>query len=334
MKLDKHFHKTIRNWYELHGRKNLPWRCTSDAYAIYISEVMLQQTQVKTVLARYYFPFLEKFPTLQALASAPLQDVLKAWEGLGYYSRARNLHRAAQLYGITLPQSVDELIALPGIGRNTAHAIAAFAYHQNVAVMEANVKRVLHRLFALPTMSDALLWQRAGELVDPENPYIYNQAMMDIGASICTITSPACAICPLNAQCLGKHNPLAYPVKRVKKTVPVKHKRIVVFENNGRFMVLPRSGRLLGGLYGFAQFDAREVVTLSGDVIDNLLTLLGEIEQVYSHFRLNASVYHVHYAKEVSDLSNWYELQEIVKLPLSKVDLKVLELLKTTYESA
>ncbi|MBY0354265.1 MAG: hypothetical protein K2Q12_00885, partial [Rickettsiales bacterium] len=139
-------HQTIHDWYAAHGRHSLPWRLTRDPYAIYVSEIMLQQTQVATVLTRFYHPFLARFPTLQSLADASQEEVLKAWEGLGYYSRARNLHQAAKICAPTLPTTVEGLLELPGIGRNTAHAIAAFAYHQPVAVMEANVKRVLHRL--------------------------------------------------------------------------------------------------------------------------------------------------------------------------------------------
>ena len=136
-------HKAIQEWYATHGRKDLPWRNTKEPYHIYISEIMLQQTQVSTVLARYYFPFLKKFPTLSVLAKAPEVEVLKAWEGLGYYQRARNLHKAAKITAPQLPHTLEGLLALPGIGQNTAHAILAFAHHKPVPVLEANVKRVI-----------------------------------------------------------------------------------------------------------------------------------------------------------------------------------------------
>ena len=134
----KKTHKQIQNWYALHGRRELPWRTTDDPYHIYLSEVMLQQTQVKTVLERYYFPFLKKFPTLKVLGDAHLDDVLKMWEGLGYYNRARNLHKTASLV-TSLPTDVEELIKLPGIGKNTAHALSVFAFKKAVPVMEALV---------------------------------------------------------------------------------------------------------------------------------------------------------------------------------------------------
>ncbi|MCF6207297.1 MAG: A/G-specific adenine glycosylase, partial [Sulfurovum sp.] len=163
-------HRQIREWYAKNGRHDLPWRTTDDPYRIYLSEVMLQQTQVKTVLERFYFPFLEKFPTLKALGSAPLDEVLKAWEGLGYYNRAKNLHKTAQLLiqkgqvqGIapTMPENIDSLVKLPGIGKNTAHAIAAFAFNKPVPVMEANVRRILCRIHRIKTPNDKKIWELA-----------------------------------------------------------------------------------------------------------------------------------------------------------------------------
>src|SRR5471030_2980369 len=170
------FHQHLHQWYNLHGRKQLPWRTTDDPYAIYISEIMLQQTQVKTVLERYYFPFLQRFPTLAALTAAPQDDVLNAWQGLGYYNRALNLHKAAKRCGEQLPGTAEALMSLPGIGRNTAHAIAAFGYRQPVTVMEANVRRVLSRIFALSCPDEKTLWDKAGALLDKGNPFDYNQA--------------------------------------------------------------------------------------------------------------------------------------------------------------
>jgi A/G-specific adenine glycosylase len=328
MKPSPHFHTAIRAWYAAHGRAELPWRRTSDAYAIYISEVMLQQTQVQTVLARYYFPFLIRFPTLQALAEADVEEVLKAWEGLGYYTRARNLHRAAQIAAPALPDSVEALMALPGIGRNTAHAICAFAYHQPVAIMEANVKRVLHRLTAHTQMSDKELWVLADALMDRAHPYDYNQAIMDIGATICTPTSPACGICPLMDACAGRGDPLAYPQKRVKKVIPVRLKRILVCEVNKRFFATPRTGALLGGLYGFPEYEREGEMLFQGKPCEGVLTLLGEIEQTYSHFRLKAQVYHKSGdLADMTDIRDWHTREEMALLPLSGADHKVLRLL-------
>ena len=153
-------HQNIKRWYKNYGRNDLPWRTTNDPYHVYLSEVMLQQTQVKTVLERYYFPFLKRFPTLKALGDAPLDNVLKMWEGLGYYNRAKNLHKTATLID-ELPSEIDKLIKLPGIGKNTAHAVAAFAFNKPVPIMEANVKRILCRLHTLKTPTDKVLWEIA-----------------------------------------------------------------------------------------------------------------------------------------------------------------------------
>jgi len=207
----KKTHQKIQQWYRSNGRLDLPWRTTEDPYHIYLSEVMLQQTQVSTVLERFYFPFLKRFPNLETLAAAPLDDVLKLWEGLGYYNRAKNLHKSAgllskgQAQGIapTLPESIEKLLTLPGIGKNTAHAIAAFAFRQPVPIMEANVKRILCRLHKLESPTDKTLWEIAYQMVDRENPFDYNQAMMDIGATLCTVKAPECERCPLSDICQG-----------------------------------------------------------------------------------------------------------------------------------
>ena len=219
-------HQNIQKWYQENGRHDLPWRNTDEIYYIYLSEVMLQQTQVKTVLERYYIPFIERFPSLKHLGEAPLDDVLKMWEGLGYYNRAKNLHKTASLID-TLPNEIDELIKLPGIGKNTAHAIAAFAFRQPVPVMEANVKRILCRLHKIKSPHDKELWKLAYDLVDKANPFDYKQAMMDIGATICLPKNPKCEICPLNDLCKGKEEPALYPEKK-KKSIPTREKNIIV----------------------------------------------------------------------------------------------------------
>lgn len=330
------FHKRLHRWYVSYGRKDLPWRNTDDAYAIYVSEVMLQQTQVKTVLERYYFQFLTRFPTLAHLAKAKEQDVLSAWQGLGYYSRARNLHNAAQqmcdsgfgiqdsgkekrqfLYNPNPKTLIPELLSLPGIGRNTAHAIAAFAYHQPVAVMEANVKRVLCRIFALKTPTDPELWDKAAELLDAKNPFDYNQAMMDIGALICTKRNPKCSECPAENICAGTSAPEQFPAKKQKKAVPVRQKIIVIKQNGkGEYFATPRTTQFLNGLYHFEEYSLPPAV---GGVY------LGAIRQQYSHFTLEADVYRLQVAK--SSGKGWYSLQQLKKLPVSMAEKKILEML-------
>ena len=312
------FHRNLHEWYEAHGRKDLPWRNTQDAYAIYLSEIMLQQTQVKTVLERYYFQFLERFPTLSHLARAKREDVLKAWQGLGYYNRAINLHETAKRCSGTLPSSPETLAALPGIGRNTAHAVAAFAYNKPVAVMEANVKRVLSRIFALELPQEKDLWQKAGALLDKNSPFNYNQAMMDIGSLVCTKRSPKCGECPAAVICTGKTSPESYPAAKQKKTVPVRRKNIFVLRNAERkYFASPRTSRFLNGLYHFVEKE---------DGRTPRAKYLGDIRQQYSHFTLEAKAYLLE-----SDAvgKHWHTLSQLKKLPFSMAERKILRLIES-----
>ncbi|NBX02669.1 MAG: A/G-specific adenine glycosylase [Alphaproteobacteria bacterium] len=329
-------HQSLARWYAAHGRKDLPWRNTDDAYAIYLSEVMLQQTQVKTVLERFYFPFLTKFPTLKKLAAAPQDDVLRAWQGLGYYSRAINLHKAAKACKGKLPKTVGELVALPGIGRNTAHAICAFAYHAPVPVMEANLKRVLARIFAMEQLNEKELWAHAEDILDRKNPFDYNQAMMDIGATVCTKRSPKCSQCPAEKICAGKETPEKYPASRAKKTEKIRKKRIFILINDKKqIYATPRKTRFLGGLYHF--------IEMPDDAPTKGAKKLGDVRQVYSHFTLEAEVYLCH--PELAegslrcldsarhDKKNWHGGNALAALPFSAAEQKILALLNSYLSS-
>ena len=323
----KKFHAALHQWYEKHGRKSLPWRRTRDAYAIYLSETMLQQTQVKTVLERFYQPFLDRFPTLRSLADAPQEDVLRAWQGLGYYSRALNLQRAAQQCGGKLPKTVEGLVQLPGIGRNTAHAIAAFAYHLPVPVMEANVRRVLCRIFALGTPTEQQLWEYAHSLLDKDAPFDYNQAMMDIGATICTKRSPDCAACPAAVICEGKSSPSSYPAPKAGKATPVRKKRIVVFANaRGQIYATARKTRFLGGLYHFIELPEKTAKATLGSrsyALDEA-NRIGFIRQAYSHFILEADV---HLVTAQGAGKDWHGHNALTSLPFSSAEQKILQLI-------
>jgi A/G-specific adenine glycosylase len=309
--------QSLLHWYDKNGRHDLPWRMTNDPYPIYISEIMLQQTQVKTVLERFYFPFLERFPTLEDLSGAELDDVLKMWEGLGYYTRARNLHASARVCKGNLPTNAHELMQLPGIGRSTAHAIAAFAYKEPLPIMDANVKRILHRYFVLEARDDKKLWNYAYTLFDSLHPYEYNQAMMDLGSLICVSKKPLCEVCPLEQTCQGKHSPLSYPLPKIKVIKPIRKRIIVVFQNDRKFALYQRRERFLHGLWAFAQYEDHEKV--QGE-------LLGHITQHYSHFTLEADVYRG-MSDSVSEEFEWFEREEISTLSLSGADHKVLSLL-------
>lgn len=316
------FREQLRGWYQAHGRHNLPWRQTTDPYAIWISEVMLQQTQVSTVLERFYHPFLKSFPTLQHLAAAPREKVLKAWEGLGYYRRAGFLHEAAKRAHNGLPDDVTALTDLPGIGRNTAHAILAFAHHKPVAILEANVKRIVARIFALATPSDQQLWAGAETLLDAKHPFDYNQSMMDLGSLVCTPKVPDCPACPANTICLGQSNPEAYPAPKPKKKSPTRQVDILVTEDaSGRLYLEQRSDALLGGLYGFPQDTGGKG------------TVLGHITHIYTHFRLEGRVLHQKISKPQLG-AGWHSREEIRALPLSKLDHKVLALVDTGHSAA
>ena len=210
-------------WQRQHGRHGLPWQGTRDPYRVWLSEVMLQQTQVATVLA-YYARFLGRFPDVQALAAAPLDDVLALWSGLGYYSRARNLHRCAQavvaLHGGTFPRTSQGLETLPGIGRSTAAAIAAFCFEERAAILDGHVKRVLTRALGFDgdlssAAEEKALWTKAEALLPAKGVDIYTQGLMDLGATVCTLRRPTCLLCPLSADCvaLAEGAPERYPVK-------------------------------------------------------------------------------------------------------------------------
>ncbi len=303
-------------WYETNGRHDLPWRMTSDPYKIYISEIMLQQTQVKTVLERFYFQFLDSFPTLQDLAEAHVDDVLKKWEGLGYYTRARNLHNAAQQCAGILPDNANDLMSLSGVGCSTAHAIAAFAYREPLPILDANVKRILHRYFALEKRDEKQLWELSYKLFDPLHPFEYNQAMMDLGSMICLNKNPLCSQCPLYETCQGKSMPHFYPAPKSKTIKPIRNRFITIYTHQNRYALTQRKERFLGGLWGF--LETQELVSETN--------FLGHITQSYSHFTLKADVYLCDDIFEGKDFE-WFTLEEIKSLSLSRADHKVLSFL-------
>ena len=301
-------------WYGLHGRHDLPWRNTKDAYHIYLSEIMLQQTQVKTVLERFYFPFLEAFSTLKSVADAPLDDVLKKWEGLGYYTRAKNLHHTAFTCKGVLPENIAELEALKGIGKSTAYAIGVFAYGQVLPILDANVKRVLCRFFGLSTKNEKVLWEKAREFLNQKYPYEHNQALMDLGSLICTSSNPLCEKCPLHVKCIGKIDPCNYPLPQKKNSVPLRKKIALVIQKNGKLGLIQRKERLLHGLWGFTQ--VLEMPTH--------YTSLGKVVHTYTHFKLELEVL---LCEPIKEVDGWFSLAEIDTLAVSTVDKKILELL-------
>jgi A/G-specific adenine glycosylase len=242
-------------WYR-RARRDLPWRRSDDPYRIWLSEVMLQQTRVETVIP-YYERFLERFPTLPALAAADEEDVLRLWAGLGYYARARNLHRAAGViakrHGGSVPRDPEALAALPGVGRYTLGALRSLAFKEPAPIVDGNVRRVLARLFADGSGDDEAAWRRAGELVPERDPDLFNQALMELGATVCTPRAPRCLLCPLRLVCEARKSggdPEAFPAPRRRATVREIRAIAGVLVVRGRTLFLRRPSRgLLGGLW-------------------------------------------------------------------------------------
>jgi A/G-specific adenine glycosylase len=260
----------VLDWFDHHGRKDLPWQRDPSPYRVWVSEIMLQQTQVVTVIP-YFEHFMARFPSMAELAAAESDEVLRYWSGLGYYARARNLHRTARLiqdrHGGAFPQTLDEVMALPGIGRSTAGAILSLARGQCHPILDGNVKRVLARYRAIPGWPGqgrvlARLWMLAEELVPVERPGDFNQAMMDLGATICTRTRPGCEICPLALECLaqGMGNPVAYPHPKPHRAIPSREAWFLILHNPKGEVLLekrPPTG-IWGGLWSLPECGAVE----------------------------------------------------------------------------
>ncbi|MGH8668272.1 MAG: A/G-specific adenine glycosylase [Burkholderiales bacterium] len=270
------FARVLIAWQRRRGRKGLPWQGTREPYRIWLSEVMLQQTQVAAVIP-YYARFLGKYPTVEALAAASEEDVLTLWAGLGYYARGRNLHAAARIIAQRgFPRTQEEIAELPGVGRSTAAAIAAFAFGERAAILDGNVKRVLSRGFGIERQ--AHLWELAERLLPRNGIEAYTQALMDLGATVCTRTKPRCDECPIRATCVARKEGRVeeLPTPRQRKPLPQKEVTWLVLRH-GREVLLEKrpSPGIWGGLWCFpeAQKDAKG-------------TLLAPLEHSFTHFRL------------------------------------------------
>jgi len=267
--MKENFAERLVAWHSRHGRHDLPWQNTRDPYRIWLSEIMLQQTQVETVIP-YYRRFLAAFPQVTALAAAEQEQVMTLWSGLGYYARARNLHKAARVvatdYGGRFPDSAEALAALPGIGRSTAAAIAAFAFGERVAILDGNVKRVLCRLFGIEGFPgekavETRLWSLAESLLPKGEAQAeiapYTQAQMDLGATVCTRGRPACPCCPFQDECVANRQGrwTELPHKRPRKALPQRHTLMAVVVSEGRVLLQrrPPSG-IWGGLLSLPEF--------------------------------------------------------------------------------
>ena len=343
--MENSFSQVILAWYR-HNARLLPWRGIDDPYKTWISEIMLQQTRVETVIP-YFQNWLTRFPTLSALAHSEEGAVLNAWEGLGYYSRARSLLKAARIvedhYNGQLPASRSELEKLPGLGRYTAAAIASIAFGQDEVVLDGNVKRVLSRVFNLDTPADTpagekLLWQKAEELLPRGEAGDFNQAVMDLGAVICTPRVPLCLHCPLSELCLARQLGLQekLPVMTEKKPIPHYMVAAAVLRRNETVLIQRRPSKgLLGGLWefpggkleageSFAQALERESREELGVAI-SVGEKLGQYKHAYTHFKVTLNAFHAQIsagepqALAATELA-WVEPQHLADYPMGKID--------------
>ncbi|PUA28329.1 MAG: A/G-specific adenine glycosylase [Cellvibrio sp. 79] len=338
------FSARVLKWFDKHGRKHLPWQQDINAYHVWLSEIMLQQTQVTTVIP-YFERFIARFPTVKSLAAAPIDEVLHLWTGLGYYARARNLHKCAQMvvknYGGEFPATVDELAELPGIGRSTAGAIASIAYQKRAAILDGNVKRVLARYHAVegwPGQSDVVnrLWEIAEEYTPKGRANHYTQAMMDMGATLCTRSKPKCEICPLCEGCIAyaQGNPQDYPGKKSKKALPEKAVQLLMLRNPAGDLLLqqrPAQG-IWGGLWSFPELaidvDASDYATdFFGKVIE--YEVWDSYRHTFSHYHLDITPVLIQLAKTPQAIgeaaSHWYNPHQPDALGLAAPVKKLLE---------
>ncbi|MBS0971485.1 MULTISPECIES: A/G-specific adenine glycosylase [Yersiniaceae] len=320
------FARLVLDWYQRCGRKTLPWQLEKTPYKVWLSEVMLQQTQVATVIP-YFERFMARFPDVQALAAAPLDEVLHLWTGLGYYARARNLHKAAQqvvaLHGGEFPTTFDAVAALPGVGRSTAGAVLSLSLGQHFPILDGNVKRVLARCYAVAGWPgekkvENRLWQLSEQVTPADGVQQFNQAMMDLGAMICTRSKPKCELCPLNRGCeaYAHHSWAEYPGKKPKKVLPVRTGWMALIEHQGSIWLekRPPSG-LWGGLYGFPQHESEAALEawlgahgLQAAPREQLIAF----RHTFSHFHLDIVPVHISSASAPGGMDAgdglWYNL--------------------------
>lgn len=352
----------LLNWWDA-GHADWPWRNGRNPYAIWVAEIMLQQTQIATVIP-YYERWLERFPTVQALASASLDEVLKLWEGLGYYSRARNLHAAAQTvvheHGGNLPCTTPELMTLKGIGRYTAGAIASIAFDEPAPVLDGNVIRILSRLTDLTddvtlAATKKHLWQLAADLVPAQRPGDFNEALMELGQTVCLPADPRCMVCPLTAVCRARQRgtQLERPVRPPRKRIP--HYDVVagvIWENTSRnsisvgarFLIAQRPlDGLLGGLWEFPggkqepgetlpqalQREIREELGMTIEVSQHLTS----IKHAFTHFRITLHAFHAMHsggAPQHLGVANhtWVTLADLDNYAFALTDRKIIAALR------
>lgn len=347
---DNTFTQQVLDWFAQHGRTHLPWQQQRSPYRVWVSEIMLQQTQVTTVIP-YFERFMTQFPSVDALANAEQDQVLHLWTGLGYYARARNLHRCAQIinreHNGKFPCTIDELEALPGIGRSTAGAIVSIAFEQPAAILDGNVKRVLARYHAVAgwpgtTKVQHQLWEIAEGYTPQQNTREYTQAMMDLGATVCTRSSPNCGQCPLQQGCTAyrQGNPSDYPGKKPKKDKPIKATQMLLLRSpDGSIWLEQRpSTGIWGGLWSLPE------VAVENSVIDYCQQQFGSSHELehWDTYRHTFSHYHLDITPVVVQLEQlptqimesqrglWYNVQQPTEIGLAAPVKKLLHTLSQT----
>ncbi|MBN9230057.1 MAG: A/G-specific adenine glycosylase [Legionella sp.] len=344
--LNDKFSTPLLKWYEIHGRKNLPWQLPRSPYRVWISEIMLQQTQVQTVIP-YFERFMKVFPDIETLAYAQDDEVLALWSGLGYYSRARNLHKTAQIivneFASIFPQTLTQLINLPGIGESTAAAILSQAFNQRTAILDGNVKRVLSRFFMISgSVDQAATKRKLWSLADACMPEIqcadYTQAIMDLGATCCTPKNYNCVSCPVNTSCLAfNHGEQEnYPTKKVKKQIPTVQKKFLVLTNHDGKIYLEKnpSTGIWGGLWCLPTVDIDECplrfIREHYDLEGAEPRLLTELKHRFSHFLLLIEAIKIEttllgtMVKEPQ--GKWFTQNELLNLGIATPTKKILSL--------
>ncbi|MCR6570666.1 A/G-specific adenine glycosylase [Campylobacter insulaenigrae] len=332
-------HQNILQWYKDNGRKDLPWRTLHDkfkiyakkeyllklknidpAYGVYISEIMLQQTQVKSVLQNYYFQFLEKFNSLEKLAKAKEEEILKAWQGLGYYTRARNLYKSAQIcvkeFDSKLPSDIQNLKKLPGIGDYSAGAIACFGFLQNEAFVDANIKRVLIRFYKLNNPTPKILIHKAKELLNHFDAFTHNQALLDIGALICLPKNARCDKCPLYKFCEAKFDYEKYNIHK-KINYEKLNLNLLVLKKHDFFVLKKSQEKLYFNMYNFLEFRKHKNAIY-----------IGSFKHSYTKYKIEAKVYFLQDDMfEIQD-EELFTYEKLQKIALSKFALKALDVYK------
>jgi A/G-specific adenine glycosylase len=341
----------LLRWFDTHGRKHLPWQREPTPYRVWVSEVMLQQTQVTTVIP-YYQRFMQRFPEVQALAAAPVDEVLHLWTGLGYYARARNLHRAAQLvvaeHGGRFPERLEQVQALPGIGRSTAGAILALSCSQRHPILDGNVKRVLTRYFGIDgfpgeTAVERRLWSLAEVCTPAERVAHYTQAIMDLGATVCVRSRPLCLGCPLTERCVARaeSRQSELPTPRPKRVRPQRTAYAVVALGADGAVLLERRPPvgLWGGLWTFPQFEQRTAAlewmsaTGRGPASEIAAVDLAPYCHSFTHFDLTLHPLLVQArspeAVSVADVERycWYDPRQPAKIGLAKPVVDIIQAL-------